>query len=107
MASRSVSATPTPSAPLMGEWVHSASINMQDMLLDIAISNGAVGREAMVAYSKMMARWAKSILVVARARGDNESDAPGTFEDALAGAEFFLHLSGELEEAAPKMQEGE
>ena len=92
--------------PTTGEWVHSSSIIMEGMCLDLAIGDGAVGPDTMREYSGVMAGWAKAILSVARARGDNDSDQPGTFEEAIAAAEFFLHLSQELAAAAPKMIRG-
>lgn len=106
MATESVAATPATTIPVSGNWAYSGNIIMQDMILEFALSNSAVGENTMREYAKMMAQWAKSILVLARARGDDDSDAPGTFENGIAGAEFFLHLSDELLEAAPAMHKG-
>ena len=104
MALQSVAVRPDPAESTSGRWVHSGYINTRDLLIEIALADGTVSKDTMRDYAAMTVRWAKSILTVARARGDNDEDAPGTMDDALAGAEFFLHLSAELQAAAPKMK---
>jgi hypothetical protein len=92
--------------PVFGDWATTVTIGMDSFCMEFGIPSHDCGSQTMLEYANRLVDWSRSILTVARARGDDDGDMPGTLNDALAAAEFFLHLSTGLRAAAPKMVQG-
>lgn len=90
------------------EFIHSASVGMKgDYYMEFGIPTLVIGSASMVEYAKEMAGWARATLYVARLRGEDDSDLPGTMDNALAAAEFLFQLAAGLEEAASRLKQDE
>lgn len=88
------------------DWAATASISMKDdFYIELGVPAFCVGQSTMRDYAKQMSAWGLAALQMARFRGDNQGDPPGTFDGALAGAEFLMQLGRELDEAAAYVQE--
>lgn len=105
MANESVVETPIAVA---FDCVAVAPIGMKDdFYLELGVPSRIVGAETMAEYAEQMAGWARAALKCARYRGDNDSDLPEVFDDALAASEFLFLLSNELGKAAHLLPKGE
>src|SRR3546814_12105113 len=71
-----------------------------------SVPSRCCGAETMAEYAEQMAGWARAALKCARYRGDNDSDLPEVFDDALAASEFLFLLSHELGKAAQLLPKG-
>lgn len=106
MATASLAAI-KPEEETQAGYIGNAAIYMHDFCLELGITSDQVGANTMRSHVQRMTKWAAAALLCARARGDNDSDMPGTLDDALAASEFLLQLSIQLGDLAHKLPPGE
>src|SRR3546814_11967388 len=104
MATESVVETPAREA---FDCASVASVGMKDdFYLEFGVPSRCCGAETMAEYAEQMAGWARAALKCARYRGDNDSDLPEVFDDALAASEVLFWLCSVLGQAAQLLPTG-
>lgn len=65
----------------------------ENWLLSFCVPDGIAGPETYLDLADRLTQMASATLRVALMRGDNQSDLPNTFSDAVHGAAVLLQLS--------------
>lgn len=86
-------------------YVHGATLMFgQDFIVDLELDKGEVEACVLEAVAAQLVEWSSSTIHVARLRGENDSDLPGTLDGALGAAEVCVQLAAGFSAAARKMR---
>ena len=85
--------------------VHGATLMFdQDYIVDVDLDHDEVEAEVLEVVAARLVNWATATIHIARLRGENDCDLPGTMDGALGAAEICMQLARGFTAAAAEMR---
>src|SRR5690606_32444532 len=106
MADGSLTNTSNPSIELESPLYGPSLAFGEEFFIPLQFDRSDVDSELLFELASRLSRFAASTLYIARLRGENDNDPPGTLDGALGAAEMCMQLANGFNAAGLKLQKG-